>query len=591
MANGRANGRATGRAGRTGGGRPMAPSLRYWQGGGEIPPEMRPASNVSVDCGWGRLIFAHTYDSPEVLAEELGKEARGKRDVAFYARDPHVAVAGAPQNVFLDPSHAYRLWLDQYRAPRHRGFVVRRARPSRDAAQINRIYRKWQMVPVQKSFLESTTTSKTITVLVAENTESEKIAGVVFGVDHVHAMNDPENGSSLWALAVDPDTQLAGVGEGLTRHLAGHFATRGRAYMDLSVLHKNREAIALYKKIGFQRVPIFTLKAKNSINEPLFIGPEQDDGLNPYAALIVNEARKRGIAVKVLDAARGYFRLTCGGQSIVCRESLSELTSAIAMSRCDDKALTRAVLTEAGLRMPEQMLLGAGENPDELIDLFQRKVGRAVVKPVRGEQGTGVSVDLGTREEMLVAVENARRECDSVLLEQFVEGVDLRILVIGGEVVAAAVRKPAEILGNGKDTARRLIEKQSRRREAATGGESRVPLDRETERCLAEAGYGYDDVPPRGKTLRVRRGANLHTGGTIHDVTDTLNPVLAEAAIDAAKALQIPVVGMDLITPDPAGEDYVIIEANERPGLANHEPRPTAEKFIDLLFPQTAAAG
>ena len=66
----------------------MAPSLRYWQGGGEIPPGMRPASNAHIDCGWGRLIFAHTYDSPEALAKELGKEARGRRDVAFYARDP-----------------------------------------------------------------------------------------------------------------------------------------------------------------------------------------------------------------------------------------------------------------------------------------------------------------------------------------------------------------------------------------------------------------------------------------------------------------------------------------------------------------------
>jgi D-alanine-D-alanine ligase-like ATP-grasp enzyme len=37
------------------------------------------------------------------------------------------------------------------------------------------------------------------------------------------------------------------------------------------------------------------------------------------------------------------------------------------------------------------------------------------------------------------------------------------------------------------------------------------------------------------------------------------------------------------------GEEYVFIEANERPGLANHEPRPTAQAFVDLLFPRTAA--
>ena len=85
----------------------------------------------------------------------------------------------------------------------------------------------------------------------------------------------------------------------------------------------------------------------------------------------------------------------------------------------------------------------------------------------------------------------------------------------------------------------------------------------------------------------VRRTANLHTGGTIHDVTARLHPKLAEAAVRASRALEIPVVGLDFMVPAIDGEDYAIVEANERPGLANHEPQPTAERFIDLLFPQT----
>jgi hypothetical protein len=96
-----------------------------------------------------------------------------------------------------------------------------------------------------------------------------------------------------------------------------------------------------------------------------------------------------------------------------------------------------------------------------------------------------------------------------------------------------------------------------------------------------------DDVLDEGATLVVRRTANLHTGGTIHDVTSGLHPVLAEACRAAAAALEIPVVGLDLLVPDPTGPDHVFIEANERPGLANHEPQPTAERFVDLLFPGT----
>jgi D-alanine-D-alanine ligase-like ATP-grasp enzyme len=87
--------------------------------------------------------------------------------------------------------------------------------------------------------------------------------------------------------------------------------------------------------------------------------------------------------------------------------------------------------------------------------------------------------------------------------------------------------------------------------------------------------------------LQVRRTANLHTGGTIHDVTPKLHDELAEACVTASRAIDIPVVGLDLLVPAVDESDHVFIEANERPGLANHEPQPTAQRFVDLLFPQT----
>ena len=65
--------------------------------------------------------------------------------------------------------------------------------------------------------------------------------------------------------------------------------------------------------------------------------------------------------------------------------------------------------------------------------------------------------------------------------------------------------------------------------------------------------------------------------------------LLAKVAVDAADAIGIPVTGIDLIVPSVEGDEYVFIEANERPGLANHEPRPTAQAFVDFLFPRTAA--
>jgi D-alanine-D-alanine ligase-like ATP-grasp enzyme len=143
------------------------------------------------------------------------------------------------------------------------------------------------------------------------------------------------------------------------------------------------------------------------------------------------------------------------------------------------------------------------------------------------------------------------------------------------------------VVGDGQSTIRALIDRQSRRRAAATGGESRIPVDDETVRCLAGQGFGLDQVPPEGAEITVRKAANLHTGGTIHDVTGEVHPRLVDAAVRAARAIEIPVVGIDFVVAAPGRPDYAFIEANERPGLANHEPQPTAERFVDLLFPQS----
>lgn len=555
-------------------------------------PQAGGAAAVSrsaiVDCGWGRLIFGQTFGTPREIAAALKGESQGQRDVAFYVREPQVVLADAPQVLFLDPSHSFRLDLRGYRTdamPDAPGLVIRTATVD-DEAEINRLYLSRGMVPVAEGYCARLKDNSAVVMLVAEDPgPAAGIVGVVMGVDHRLAFNDPESGTSLWALAVDPQAEQPGVGRALVSALADRFARAGGSFMDLSVVHDNREAIALYEKLGFYRIPVYTVKCKNPINEELFIGPQPDKGLNIYAHIVVAEARRRGISVEIEDAEAGLFRLTLGGRSVSCRESLSDMTSAVALSRCDDKALTRRILSRAGLRVPDQISVSR----DEEASAFLAKHGRVVVKPARGEMGRGVAADLRDAAAVDAAVARAREHCDRVLLEQFVEGEDLRIIVIDGAVAAAAVRRPPSVRGDGRHTIIELIDKQSRRREAATDGESRIPLDEETERTVLSQGNQMLDVPQEGQRLTVRKTANLHAGGTMHDVTDRLHPALAEAAIRGAQALGIPVVGFDFIVGSPARPDYVIIEANERPGLANHEPQPTAERFIDFLFPQTRA--
>ncbi len=556
---------------------------------GDDGANAEPQSNTVVDLGWGRVLFGQTFTDRQALIDMLRSEGPDRRDIALYVQDPHLLLAMAPQELFLDPSNTYRLDLATYRAGEKRkdeGFFIRRMTSAFDAEAVNRIYARRGMVPVPPEFFWLNRDSRALTYYVAEDANGGEIIGTVTGIDHVRAMQDPERGSSLWCLAVDPQAGLPGIGEALVRRLTEHYQARGCTFLDLSVLHDNGRAIRLYEKLGFRRVPVFALKRKNQINERLFAGPDFDGDLNPYARLIVDEARRRGIGAEVIDDKGGFFRLAYGGRQVRCRESLSELTSAVAMSICDDKSATRRVVEAAGVVVPEQVRAG-----DADLDAFLAKHGRVVVKPARGEQGRGVSVGLDAIEAVEAAIRAAREVASEVLVEACFEGQDLRLVIIGFKLVAAAVRRPAAITGDGKGTIKTLIERQSRRRAAATGGESTIPLDAETERCVRQAGHALDDVLPAGEHLPVRKTANLHTGGTIHDVTESVHPRLVEAGVRAARAIDIPVVGVDLMVQAPHLPGYVFIEANERPGLANHEPQPTAARFIDLLFPLSSPVG
>ena len=568
--------------------RSSAASTRSWEK--PSPPMARKMkSDAVLHMGWGRLIFAHTFERQQEIARLLQNENPGERDVAIYLRDPHVVLSLAPQELFLDPSHTYRLWLSRYRHGRARpmGVLIRRIQSRSDIAELNRIYASRHMVQADGEYLWDHRRSRVLQYVVAEDMETGEILGTCAGVDHQTFFHDPEKGSSLWSLAVDAQTPHPGVGEALVRYLAEHYHALGRAYMDLSVMHDNAEAVRLYEKLRFKRVPVFCLKHKNPINEPLFVSPALNQSMNPYAEIIVREARRRGIGVDILDAENAYFSLSFGGRTILCRESLTELTSAITMSWCDNKQVTLRLLAQHGLAVPAQLEACEGDGRATFLEAHRR----VVVKPASGEQGAGISVDVRSAMELDEAVRRARRHAECVLIERMVEGVDLRLIVINFKLVAAAVRKPPEIYGTGQHTIRELIHKLSRRRSAATGGESRIPIDAETKRCVSAAGYSLEDCLPVDQGLAVRKTANLHTGGTIHDVTDDLHPALVDAAERAARALRIPVVGLDFIVPQVEGPEYVVIEANERPGLANHEPQPTAERFIDLLFPQSQVAG
>src|SRR5215208_436799 len=145
-------------------------------------------------------------------------------------------------------------------------------------------------------------------------------------------------------------------------------------------MHDNSGAIQLYRKLGFTRVAAVCVKRKNPINTPLFAArPPGLEELNPYATIIAEEALRRGIRVEVTDAESGAMRLSVGGRTVLTLESLTEFTTAVAMSRCDDKRVTRRVMERAGVRVAR----GAVACEGDLVAATSllRECGAVVVKP------------------------------------------------------------------------------------------------------------------------------------------------------------------------------------------------------------------
>ena len=327
---------------------------------GEKAEAGRP--NATLECGWGRLLYGPSFESPQALARALQEEQPGKRDIALHVEAPQLVLAEAPSALFLDPSLIFRKQLDGSPAePPPPGIVIRPLTTRADIAAINRLYTMRNMVPVDPRLVWRQRHSDAVVFLVAEDERTGDIIGSAMGVDHYEAFGDEGQGCSLWCLAVDPQTGLVGAGRGLVNFLIAYYATRGRKYLELSVLHGNEPAIALYQKLGFEQVQGFVVKNKNAINEKLFVETTDFGGLNPYARLIVDEARRRGISVEVIDAAAGIFKLRHAGHEMLCRESLTELTGGVAMTWCQDKVLTSRRLASIGLRVPRQITAGDPE--------------------------------------------------------------------------------------------------------------------------------------------------------------------------------------------------------------------------------------
>lgn len=318
-----------------------------------------------------------------------------------------------------------------------------------------------------------------------------------------------------------------------------------------------------------------------------------DVQLGPSTRSIVEAAIGRGIPTQRLTSG-SLVRLGQGARQRRICAAETDRTGAVAETIAQDKELTRTLLAESGIPVPE------GRPVDDAADAWavaQEIGGPVVVKPRYGNQGRGVSVNLVTRDEVERAWILANEIDSSVVVERFVSGGDYRILVVGGRMVAAARRHPPTVLGDGVATVRQLVDRVNedpRRCGDHATSLSPMMIDEVAVAVLREQGLTDHSVPEAGRSVLLRRNANLSTGGSAEDVTDLVHPDVAARAIEAAKVVGLDVAGIDLVTDDVTrpleSQRGVIIEVNAAPGLRMHleptvgTPRNVGAAIVDSLF-------
>jgi cyanophycin synthetase len=317
--------------------------------------------------------------------------------------------------------------------------------------------------------------------------------------------------------------------------------------------------------------------------------------LGPSTAAIVRAAVARGIPVRRLNS-ESLVMLGHGARQRRILAAETDRTGAIAESIAQDKDLTRSLLQQVGVPVPE------GRPVVDADDAWAaaREIGApVVVKPRFGSQGRGVATNLSTCEQVKIAYASVREDWSQIVVERYVTGADYRILVVGGRVVAASRRDPAQVVGDGRHTVAQLVEivnRDPRRGDDHATVLSKLVLDSIALKVLEEQGYTPESVPPAGHRVLIRRNANLSTGGTATDVTDRVHPEVAARSVEAARIVGLDIAGVDVIAQDigrPLEEQGgVIVEVNAAPGLRMHlepssgTPRPVGEAIVSLLYPE-----
>ncbi|MDO5288934.1 MAG: cyanophycin synthetase [Pseudomonadota bacterium] len=320
---------------------------------------------------------------------------------------------------------------------------------------------------------------------------------------------------------------------------------------------------------------------------------DEDERLGPSTGAIVEAAIKRGIPYRRLTSG-SLVQLGWGSQQRRIQAAEVDGTSAIAESIAQDKDLTKKLLHAAGVPVPLGRPVTSLEDGWSVAQDIGLPV---VVKPQDGNQGKGVTVGIYDRAHFDIAYQ-AASAYGQVMVESYLPGHDFRLLVVGNKLVAAARRDPPLVIGDGQHTVRELVaqvNRDPRRGEGHGTSLTKIRIDTIAQARLQAQGLTPDAVPTKGQRVVLRNNANLSTGGTATDVTDSVHPDVAARAIEAAQTVGLDICGVDVVCETVMkpleAQNGGIVEVNAAPGLRMHispsfgKGRDVGAAVMGLMYP------
>ncbi len=362
-----------------------------------------------------------------------------------------------------------------------------------------------------------------------------------------------------------------------------------------------------------EKAGVYAAKAAVRIAEALIAGNEydltddiqqlreirEDERLGPSTGCIVDEAVARGIPYIRLNK-HSLVQLGYGVNQRRIRATIASTTGSIAVDIACDKEETKNLLEAAEIPVPKGRIVYGEEGLQAAIESVKYPI---VTKPVDGNHGKGATTNIRNWEDAVRGLEAAKKYSRGVIVEKFITGQDHRVLVINYKFVAAAIRKPAAVTGDGKSTIQQLIDKTNEDPRRGYGHEktlTQIKVDDFTMDMLNKKSLTLESVLPKGEELFLKPTANLSTGGTATDVTDMVHPDNIFMCERIARIIGLDICGIDIMAEtlsEPVAESGgAILEVNAAPGFRMHIdpaeglPRNVAEPVIDMLYPPGSTA-